>query len=246
MGIFYGARHCRWDLVCPTTWLTRYLTRWSRAHDKMLFRLVSYLWCTLEDTMSGFVADAPGSLYLQHSIDADHGGDVLDIKATSGGHLMLKGPHTAFPFLETCKKQTCSSNGSTEAEVVSLSWCMRMDGLPMVLLWETLLNRRIRILVLEDNIGTIQAIEKGYSPALRHLPKTQKTSLDFLNYLIHVCKLVDIEYVATELQIADIFTKAVKVADWAKACHLLGICHSEWLEWKRQLLRNSVREHQSL
>ena len=142
--------------------------------------------------MSGFVGDAPDQLYLQHAIDADHGGDVLDIKATSGGHLMLKGPHTAFPLLETCKKQTCSSNGSTEAEVVSLSWCMRMDGLPMVLLWETLLNRRIRILVLEDNIGTIQAIEKGYSPALRHLPKTQKTSLDFLNYLIHVCKLVDI------------------------------------------------------
>ena len=184
--------------------------------------------------MCGYVGDAPELLYLQHSIDADHGGDVLDIKATSGGHLSLKGPTTAFPLLETCKKQTCSSNSSTEAEVVSLSWCLRMDGLPMVLLWEVLLNRRVRILVLEDNVGTIQAIEKGYSPALRHLPKTQKTSLDFLHYMFHVVKLVDIEYVATELQISDVFTKAVKVADWGKACQLLHICHSVWLDRSRQ------------
>ena len=79
-----------------------------------------------------------------------------------------------------------------------------------------------------------QAIEKGYNPALRHLPKTQKSSLDFLHFMFHVAKLVDIEYVATELQIADIFTKPVKVADWSKACQLLHICHSEWLDRSKQ------------
>jgi hypothetical protein len=87
MSFFYGARACRWDLIYATSWLTRYLAKWSKAHDKMLYRLACYVSCTLDYAMFGWVGDLPADVFIQHCIDADHGGDALDVKATSGGHM---------------------------------------------------------------------------------------------------------------------------------------------------------------
>ena len=88
-----------------------------------------------------------------------------------------------------------------------------------------MLGRKIDLRVMEDNAGTIAVIEKGYSPALRHLLKTQKVSID----LIHRCldpeelDLGTMEKCDTDEQTADIFTKALPVHKWAHALEMLNI-----------------------
>ena len=91
------------------------------------------------------------------------------------------------------------------------------------MLWEKLLGKPLVLEIMEDNQGTEGAIEKGYSPALRHLPKTQKCCLDFLHEVITVQQICHLTLVPTNERVADIFTKAVAVYGWPHALKIMGI-----------------------
>ena len=223
MGIFYGARLGRWDLMQPTTDLSRYVTKWCRAHDKKLLRLVSYIAATVNKTMSGYVGDCAKDLKLRLYVDSDHGGDLFDRKATSGVLLVLEGPRTWFPLASMSKRQTSTSNGSTEAETVALSTALRLDGLPTKALWELLLGRKMELAVMEDNDCAILAVQKGYSPTLRYLTITQGVSISLLHDIVCVHELADLLQIDTEEQAADIFTKAVKVCSYENGVRMLNI-----------------------
>jgi hypothetical protein len=77
--------------------------------------------------------------------------------------------------------------------------------------------------VREDNIGTILLLEKGYSPAMRHLPKTHKCSVDYLHEIFHVLKAALIKHIDTKEQLGDPFTKGIEPRDWPNALRLLQI-----------------------
>ena len=62
--------------------------------------------------------------------DSDFAGDLEDSKSTSEGVLCIFGSHTFVPISWMCKKQTSVSHSSTEAEIISLGACLRMDGIP--------------------------------------------------------------------------------------------------------------------
>ena len=81
MALFYGCRIARWELLFATSLLTRFLTTWTAAHDKMLGRLIAYVYHHLDDSLTGYVGDDPKDLFLGVWVDADHGGDVLSVKA---------------------------------------------------------------------------------------------------------------------------------------------------------------------
>ena len=68
--------------------------------------------------------------------DSDFAGDLEDSKSTSGGILCIFGSHTFVPISWMCKKQTSVSHSSTEAEITSLDAGLRMDGLPVLDLWD--------------------------------------------------------------------------------------------------------------
>ena len=61
--------------------------------------------------------EASADLELHLFCDADLAGDVNDSKSTSGGLLVLVGPHTWFPLSAISKKQTAASLSSVEAEL---------------------------------------------------------------------------------------------------------------------------------
>ena len=76
--------------------------------------------------------------------------------------------------------------------------------------------------IYEDNSGTIDVVKNGYSPALRHLLKTQKCSIDLLHQIIHVLELGDLCKIETDKQAADIFTKALSGPKWDEAFKMLN------------------------
>ena len=48
MKILYGARVARFDILQPVVKLARFITQWTVACDKQLFRLMSYIKSTLD------------------------------------------------------------------------------------------------------------------------------------------------------------------------------------------------------
>ena len=92
----------------------------------------------------------------------------------------------------------------------------------MLDLWEILLDRTVELRIREDNQATIKVVMKGYSPKLRHLLRHQRIHLGSLKESI-VRDQVRIEYVKSEMQAADIFTKALQPSKWPAALSLLGI-----------------------
>ena len=85
-----------------------------------------------------------------------------------------------------------------------------------------MLDRKVSLLIREDNQATIKVIRKGYSHKLRHLPRVHKVDLSSIKELLDDGHF-DIEYVVTDEQAADVFTKALPVHKWDHALGLLGI-----------------------
>ena len=72
--------------------------------------------------------------------DSDFAGDLEDAKSTSGGTSCVFGSHTCVPRSWMCKKQTCVSRSSTEAEIISLDAGLRMDEIPALDLWDLIIE----------------------------------------------------------------------------------------------------------
>jgi hypothetical protein len=44
MKILYGARAARWDVLRQVCYLAGFVSKWMVGHDRLLFRLVCYIW----------------------------------------------------------------------------------------------------------------------------------------------------------------------------------------------------------
>jgi len=75
LRLLYGARMGRWDLLHAVSSLTRYLTKWTKACDRALFRLMCYINCTAATALTGYSGDPPAELKLRLYANADFAGD---------------------------------------------------------------------------------------------------------------------------------------------------------------------------
>ena len=86
--------------------------------------------------MTSYVGDTADKCKLALFCDASFAGDLKDSKSTSGVILCIVGPHT-FCFISwIVKKQGAVSHSSSEAEIISLEAGTRMEGLPVLNLWD--------------------------------------------------------------------------------------------------------------
>ena len=61
--------------------------------------------------------------------------------------------------------------------------------------------------VFEVNEAVIKMIIKGRSPTMRHVSRTHRVALDWLFDRINLDSKIQIKYIDTKNQLADIFTK---------------------------------------
>ena len=108
----------------------RALTKWTKACDKRLARLIAYIHHTCEYRQYCYVGNTAQQCRLGLFQDSDFAGDLEDSKSTSGGLFCIFGRQTFVPVSWMCKKQTSGSHSSTEADVISLDAGLRMDGIP--------------------------------------------------------------------------------------------------------------------
>ena len=104
-----GGPHILWSM----NKLARATTEWTRACDKRLFRLISYIHHTYEHKQSCYVGYTAEQCRLGLFQDSDFAGDLEDSKSINIRRNSVRG---------MCKKQTSVSHYSTEAEVIPLSF----------------------------------------------------------------------------------------------------------------------------
>ena len=132
----YLARIGRPDILWSVNKLARSITKWTRACDKLLNRLISYIHHTCEYKQYCYMGNKAKQCRLGLFQDSDFAGDLEDSKSTSGGTLSVFGSHTLVPISWMCKKQKSVSHSSTESEIISLDAGLRLDGIPALDLWD--------------------------------------------------------------------------------------------------------------
>ena len=110
----YLARSGRSDILWSVNKLARSITKWTKACDNRLFRLISYIHHTCEYTQYCHVGNTAKQCRLGMFEALDFVGDLVDLKSTLGGKLcVFFGSHTFGPISWMCKKQTAVSHSST-------------------------------------------------------------------------------------------------------------------------------------
>ena len=80
--------------------------------------------------------------------------------------------------------------------------------------------------VFEDNEAVIKMIMKGRSPTMRHVSRTHRVALDWLFDRINLDPKIQIKYIDTKNQLADILTKRNFTRDeWNHLLTLFNISH---------------------
>ena len=80
--------------------------------------------------------------------------------------------------------------------------------------------------VFEDNEAVIKMIIKGRSPTMRHVSRTHRIALDWLFDRINLDSKIQIKYIDTKNQLADILTKGSFTRDeWNHLLCLFNISH---------------------
>ena len=116
--------------------LARSITKWTKACDKRLNRLITNIHHTCEYKQYCFAGNTAKQCRLGLFQDSDFAGDLLDSKSNSGGTLCVFGSHTFVQISWMCKKQTAVSHSSTVSEIISLDAGLRLDGIPALDLWD--------------------------------------------------------------------------------------------------------------
>ena len=99
----------------------RSITKWTKACDKRLNRLIWYIHHTCEYKHYCHVGNTANNADWDFQ-DSDIEGDLENSKSTSGGTLCIFGSHTFVPISWMCKKQTSVSHSSTESEIIFGHW----------------------------------------------------------------------------------------------------------------------------
>ena len=249
----YLARTGRHDILWSVNKFARSVTKWTKACDKRLNRLISYIHHTCEYKQYCHVGNTAEQCRLGLFQDSDFAGDLEDSKLTSGGTLCVFGSHTLVPRSRMCKKQTAVSHRSTESEIISLDTGLRLDVLAALELWDLIVSvlgnvsrisdgsgqpdsdvhkrhkphKKIDVMediesvpsnvqsarqealfyVFEDNEAVIKMTIKGRSPTMRHVSRTHRVALDWLFDRINLDPKIQIKYIDTKNQLADVLTE---------------------------------------
>lgn len=212
-SLMYAMLGSRPDLSASINILSRYQASASNDLLTALKRILRYVKGTVN--LNLIFKRQEKSAILTGYVDSDWGGDKCDRKSTSGYTFMIKDCVVSW----SSKKQSTVALSSTEAEYIALSVAICEACWLRKLLCDLKINNIDPIVLFEDNQSAIR-VAKNFdnSKRLKHID----IRYCFVNEKINN-NIIDVQYLDTENQIADVFTKPLSRVKFEKFCKCLNL-----------------------
>ena len=169
--MFFLARIGRLDILWSGNKLARSITKWTKAWDKRLNLLISYIHHTCEYKQYCHVGNTAKQcrLGLFKTLTSREMSKIRNPLLEE--HCAFFGSHTCVPISWMCKKQTAVSHSSTESEIISLDTGLRLDGLPVLEQWDLIISVLGNVSRVSDRSGQPDS-DDHINDVKRH-PKSQ-------------------------------------------------------------------------
>jgi hypothetical protein len=200
----YLANTTRPDISQAVSLLARYRANPTTAHYKAGLRVVSYLLGTKE---MGLVYGGTGQQTLEGYVDSDFAGDMDTRKSTTGFVFMLNGGAISWGS----KKQQSVATSTVEAEYIAASHAIKEGVWLGSLLGE--LGRVVKgVKLMMDNMGCIANLQNHVlSKYTKHISVCYHQAREKVAW-----GQILPEYVATDENVADMFTKPLNSPSFMK------------------------------
>ncbi|GKA51441.1 retrovirus-related pol polyprotein from transposon TNT 1-94 [Tanacetum coccineum] len=199
------------DIAFATFVCARYQARPTVKHLKEVKRIFRYL---RQSYNMGLWYPKDSGFELIAYLDADHAGCKDDCKSTSGGLQFLGGKLVSW----SSKKQDCTALSTAEAEYVSLSACYAQ------VIW-----MRTQMLDYGYKYNRIPMYCDSKSTIAISCNLVQHSKIKHIDIWYHFSKehvlkgIVEIYFVGTEYQLADLFTKTLPKDRFEYLVHRIGM-----------------------
>ncbi|WVZ51953.1 LOW QUALITY PROTEIN: hypothetical protein U9M48_003050 [Paspalum notatum var. saurae] len=208
----------RLDIQFAVCLCARYQASPKTSHRQAVKRIFRYLKFTPE---LGLWYSSGSSLSLRGFSDADHAGCRIDRKSTSGICQLLGTSLVSW----SSRKQASVSLSTTEAEYIAAARCCSQ------LLWmkATLSDFGLRFGKIPLLVDSTSAISVAKNPVLHSRTKHIDVRFHFLRH--HYEKGdIDLVHVASENQLANIFTKPLEFGAFVRLTGELGVLQVEGVD----------------
>lgn len=206
-SLLYITINTRPDISAAISILAQKVSKPSRKDWNELKRVLKYLKGTAD--LKLFLGNEKSPQELYGYADANYGEDRVDRKSNSGYIFMLNGGTISWK----CKKQTCVSLSSTEAEFVAL--CETAKEALWIRYVLSDLNRLFEkpTTIFEDNQSYIKMFEnQKVSNRTKHID----IKYHFLKEIINNQKDIILNYCSSKDMIADMMTKSLPIVTFIK------------------------------
>ncbi|KAJ0434592.1 putative RNA-directed DNA polymerase [Helianthus annuus] len=195
------------DIAFAVGVLSRYMQSPRKPHLDVARKLLRYVKSTFG---SGITFEKGVELELVGYCDADYAGDLDTRRSTTGYVFMLgKGAVTW-----CSKRQPTVSLSTTEAEYRSAAMAAQEVSWLKLLLKELKQNVKEKVVVFCDNLSSIHLAEK---PMFHARSKHIEVHYHFIREKVLEGE-IDLKYIDTNEQIADVFTKGMTSVKLLKFC----------------------------
>lgn len=201
------------DIMYAVSLISRFMDCPREAHLQATKRIFRYLQGTIEYGLFYKKGEKP---VLYGFTDSDYAGDLVDRKSTSGYVFMMGS--TAVSWCS--KKQPIVTLSTTEAEYVSASTCACQAVWLRNILEELHFKQMGFTSIFCDNSF---AIKLSKNPILHGRSKHIDVRFHFLRDLTKG-EVINLIYCRSEDQVADLFTKSLKLSAFQNLRKLLGMC----------------------
>ena len=172
-----------------------------------------------------------GTLKLLVFTDADHAGNVSTRRSVSGCSIFLAGCHGTWAMVDWISKtQRTISLSTAEAELLAAQMSLR-ECLAVLIILE-LLQVEVDVELLVDSAAALSVLLTGLSSKLRYAAKSQGLAAAWCASIIKDFA-IKARKVATDHNIADLFTKAVDSYVYSSLLKLCGWVSPEDVERPR-------------
>jgi hypothetical protein len=210
--LLYLALTCRSDIIFAVIQLAKHCEKPGKGHWQAVKRVIAYLAGTPD---YGILFKSRSRKVIEAFSDADFCGCVDTCRSTSGYAVFVYGSLAAY----STRLQKCNSQSTTESEYVAVAECVKE-----VLFIKNLVEELSQLVVGPitvhcENQSAIRLIQNPEN----HL-KTKHIAVKYhLTRKLQEEGVIDVVYINTKEQTADIFTKPLPRVNFEKMRNQLGV-----------------------